>query len=231
MAIDKIVPSVEAAVAGVRDGATVLISGFGSAGVPTELVDALTAQGARDLTVVSNNAGVSEVGLGGLIAAGRVRRVICSYPRTSGSKIFEQFYAAGKIELELVPQGTMSERMRAAAAGLGGFYTPTGVGTELAAGKEVREIDGRAYVFEAPLKGDIALVLAQQADRWGNLTYNKSARNFGPVMATAAKLTVAQVDHIVELGALDPEHIVTPGIFVQRLVCVPRRPANATQEA
>lgn len=221
VAINKIVSDRQAAVAGVKDGATVLISGFGAAGVPTDLIHALLDQGARDLTVVSNNAGAGQNGLSALLREGRVRRIVCSYPRTSGSVVFEQLYEAGKIELELVPQGTLSERMRAAGAGLGGFYTPVGVGTQLAEGKEVRELDGRRYVFEKPIKGDLALVQCQKADRWGNLLYNKSARNFGPVMAMAAALTVVEAREIVELGAIDPETVVTPGIFVDRVIHIP----------
>jgi 3-oxoadipate CoA-transferase alpha subunit len=186
--------------------------------MPTELLNALRDQGATDLTIVSNNAGVGREGIGGLLSDGRIRKVICSYPRSGGSVIFEEMWAAGKVELEVVPQGTLSERIRAAGAGIGAFYTPTGVGTQLAEGKEVREIDGRLQVLEYPLKGDVAFVLAKRGDRWGNLTYNKSARNFGPVMAPAAELTVVQVHEIVELGELDPETIVTPSIFVDRVV-------------
>jgi 3-oxoadipate CoA-transferase alpha subunit len=218
MAINKIVNSFGEAVAGVKDGATILVSGFGGAGMPTELLNALRDQGATDLTIVSNNAGVGREGIGGLLSDGRIRKVICSYPRSGGSVIFEEMWAAGKVELEVVPQGTLSERIRAAGAGIGAFYTPTGVGTQLAEGKEVREIDGRLQVLEYPLKGDVAFVLAKRGDRWGNLTYNKSARNFGPVMAPAAELTVVQVHEIVELGELDPEIIVTPSIFVDRVV-------------
>jgi 3-oxoadipate CoA-transferase alpha subunit len=218
MAINKIVNSFGEAVAGVKDGATILVSGFGGAGMPTELLNALRDQGATDLTIVSNNAGVGREGIGGLLSDGRIRKVICSYPRSGGSVIFEEMWAAGKVELEVVPQGTLSERIRAAGAGIGAFYTPTGVGTQLAEGKEVREIDGRLQVLEYPLKGDVAFVLAKRGDRWGNLTYNKSARNFGPVMAPAAELTVVQVHEIVELGELDPETIVTPSIFVDRVV-------------
>ena len=218
MAINKIVNSFGEAVAGVKDGATILVSGFGGAGMPTELLNALRDQGATDLTIVSNNAGVGREGIGGLLSDGRIRKVICSYPRSGGSVIFEEMWAAGKVELEVVPQGTLSERIRAAGAGIGAFYTPTGVGTQLAEGKEVREIDGRLQVLEYPLKGDVAFVLAKRGDRWGNFTYNKSARNFGPVMAPAAELTVVQVHEIVELGELDPETIVTPSIFVDRVV-------------
>jgi 3-oxoadipate CoA-transferase, alpha subunit len=218
MAINKIMTNFEDAVAGVKDGATILVSGFGGAGMPTELLNALRDQGATDLTIVSNNAGVGREGIGGLLSEGKIRKVICSYPRSGGSVIFEEMWAAGKVELEVVPQGTLSERIRAAGAGIGAFYTPTAVGTQLAEGKEVREINGRLQVLEYPLKGDVAFVLAKTADRWGNLTYNKSARNFGPVMAPAADLTIVQVHEIVELGALDPETIVTPSIFVDRVV-------------
>src|SRR5258706_14987315 len=218
--IDKIVGSLEAAVADVRDGATVLCAGCGAVGARDELIDALQAQGARDLVIVANNAGNGRTGLAGLIASGHVRKVICSYPRSTDSTAFDDAYKAGKIELELVPQGTISERMRCAAAGLGGFYSPVGVGTKLAEGKETREIDGRLHVFEKPLKGDIALLKADRADRWGNLTYRKSARNFNPVMAMAAELTVVEVDQMVELGDMDPEAVVTPSIFVDRIVVV-----------
>jgi len=218
MAINKIMNDFETAVAGVKDGSTILVSGFGGAGMPTELLNALRDQGATDLTIVSNNAGVGREGIGGLLSEGKVKKVICSYPRSGGSVIFEEMWAAGKVELEVVPQGTLSERIRAAGAGIGAFYTPTGVGTQLAEGKEVRKINGRDQVLEYPLKGDVAFVLAKAADRWGNLIYNKSARNFGPVMAPAADLTVVQVHEIVELGALDPEAIVTPSIFVDRVV-------------
>lgn len=218
MAINKIMNDFETAVAGVKDGSTILVSGFGGAGMPTELLNALRDQGATDLTIVSNNAGVGREGIGGLLSEGKVKKVICSYPRSGGSVIFEEMWAAGKVELEVVPQGTLSERIRAAGAGIGAFYTPTGVGTQLAEGKEVRKINGRDQVLEYPLKGDVAFVLAKAADRWGNLIYNKSARNFGPVMAPAADLTVVQVHDIVELGALDPEAIVTPSIFVDRVV-------------
>ena len=218
MAINKIMNDFETAVSGVKDGSTILVSGFGGAGMPTELLNALRDQGATDLTIVSNNAGVGREGIGGLLSEGKVKKVICSYPRSGGSVIFEEMWAAGKVELEVGPQGTLSERIRAAGAGIGAFYTPTGVGTQLAEGKEVRKINGRDQVLEYPLKGDVAFVLAKAADRWGNLIYNKSARNFGPVMAPAADLTVVQVHEIVELGALDPEAIVTPSIFVDRVV-------------
>ena len=220
--IDKTFPSPADALAGVRDGATVMIGGFGGAGQPAELIDALIAQGARELTIVNNNAGNGETGLAALLKAGRVRKIVCSFPRQADSQVFDALYRAGRIELELVPQGNLAERIRAAGAGIGGFFTPTGYGTELARGKEVRELDGRMQVFETPLHADFALIKAERGDRWGNLVYRKAARNFGPVMAMAAKVTVASVHEVVELGALDPEHIVTPGIFVQRVVPVPR---------
>lgn len=226
--LDKRVKSLTEAVAGVRDGATVLIGGFGNAGIPVELIHALIDQGARDLTVVSNNAGSGRTDLAALLAAGRVRKIVCSFPKTSGSVAFEELYAAGRIELELVPQGTLTERIRAGGAGIGGFYTPTAVGTMLAAGKEVRRFDGRDYVLEKPIKGDVALIRAERADRWGNLVFHASARNFGPVMASAAEITAVQAREIVELGALDPEAIATPGIFVHRVVCVPN-PQQAGQ--
>jgi 3-oxoadipate CoA-transferase alpha subunit len=220
--IDKIAPSVEAALAGVRDGATVMIGGFGGAGQPGELIDALIAQGAKELTIVNNNAGNGETGLAALLKTGRVKKIICSFPRQVDSQVFDGLYRAGKLELELVPQGNLAERIRAAGAGIGGFFTPTGYGTELARGKETREIDGRMYVLEAPIHADVALIKAERGDRWGNLVYRKTARNFGPIMAMAAKLTVASVHEVVPLGALDPEVIVTPGIFVQRVVRVAR---------
>jgi 3-oxoadipate CoA-transferase alpha subunit len=218
--IDKIVASLAAAVHDIKDGSVVLCAGFGAVGAPDELIDALVAQGARELTVVSNNAGNGRTGLAGLIASGHVRKVICSFPRSSDSTAFDEAYKAGKIELELVPQGTISERMRCAAAGLGGFYSPVGVGTRLAEGKETREIDGKLYMLEMPLKGDVALLKADRADRWGNLTYRKSARNFNPTMAMAAALSIVQVREIVALGSLDPECIPTPGIFVDRVVAL-----------
>jgi 3-oxoadipate CoA-transferase alpha subunit len=209
------------AVAGIRDGSVVAISGFGDAGNPTELVHALIDQGARELTVINNNAGNGHVGLAALIGAGRVRKMICSYPRSSHSVVFEEFYRAGRIELETVPQGTLAERLRAAGAGIAGFYTPTAVGTPLADGKEVRRIDGRDYVLERPLRADYALVKAEVGDRWGNLTYRLSARNFGPVMCMAAATTVAQVRRLAPLGGIDAEQVVTPGVFVHRIVEVP----------
>ena len=216
--IDKIVPDVEAAVAGVADGSTVMVGGFGMAGMPSALIDGLIAQGAKDLTIVCNNAGNGETGLAALLKARRVRKVICSFPRQSDSYVFDALYRAGEIELELVPQGNLAERIRAAGAGIGGFFTPTGFGTELAKGKETRRIDGRDYVLEYPIKADLALVKALKADRWGNLVYRMTARNFGPIMAPAARVCVVQVDQVVELGGLDPEAVVTPGIFVQRVV-------------
>jgi len=219
--INRIVQSMAEALAGIRDGAIVLIGGFGSIGQPNALIDGLIEQGARDLTVVANNAGVGHTGLARLLETGRVRKIICSYPRTSDPVVFESLYREGRIELEVMPQGTMAERMRAAGAGIPAFYTPTSVGTKLAEGKELREFSGRQYVLEEALAGDVALIEAWEADRWGNLTYRSSARNFNPVMATAAALTIAQAQHIVELGALDPETIGTPGIFVDRVVHVP----------
>jgi 3-oxoadipate CoA-transferase, alpha subunit len=219
--INKIVQSMAEAVAGVRDGSLVLIGGFGSIGQPNALIEGLIEQGAKDLTIVANNAGVGHNGLARLMEVGRVRKIICSYPRTSDPVVFEELYRAGRIELEVMPQGTMAERMRAAGAGIPAFYTPTSVGTLLAEGKELREFSGRQYVLETALAGDVALIEAWEADRWGNLTYRSSARNFNPVMAMAAKLTIAQAQHIVDLGTLDPEKVATPGIFVQRVVHVP----------
>lgn len=223
--IDKTVSSVEAAVADIHDGATIMIGGFGAAGQPAELIDALIAQGATDLTIVNNNAGNGEVGLAALLKARRVRKILCSFPRQVDSQVFDALYRAGEIELELVPQGNLAERIRAAGAGIGAFYTRTGFGTELARGKETRVIDGRDYVLEYPIHADFALIKALKADRWGNLVYRKSARNFGPVMATAARCTVAQVSEIVDLGGLDPEVVVTPGIHVKRVVRVARESA------
>jgi 3-oxoadipate CoA-transferase, alpha subunit len=216
--INKQVSSIAAALEGIRDGATILSAGFGAVGAPDDLLDGLLAMGVHDLVVVSNNAGSGTRGLAALIDAGLVRKVICSFPRTDDPRAFDAAYKAGRIELELVPQGIISERMRAAAAGLGGFYSPVGVGTKLADGKEVREIDGKRYVFEKPLRGDVALLRAHRADRWGNLAYRKSARNFNPVMAMAAELTVVQTRQMVELGDIDPECVHTPGIFVDRVV-------------
>lgn len=218
--IDKILESPAAALADVPDGATILIGGFGNAGMPSALIDALIAQGAKNLTVVNNNAGNADAGLAALIAARRVKKVICSFPRQTDSWHFDKAWRAGELELELVPQGTLAERIRAAGAGVGGFYTPTAFGTKLAEGKETRRIDGRDYVLEMPIRGDYALIKADRGDRWGNLAYRKTARNFGPIMAAAAKCTVAQVRETVALGAIDPEYVVTPGIFVQRVVKV-----------
>ena len=220
--IDKIALSVDAALAGLQDGATVMVGGFGGAGQPAELIDGLIRHGARDLTIVNNNAGNGEVGLAALLKTGRVRKIICSFPRQVDSQVFDALYRAGQIELELVPQGNLAERMRAAGAGIGAFYCPTGVGTLLAEGKEVRNIDGRDYVLEYPIRGDVALIGAHTAERAGNLVYRKTARNFGPVMATAAALTIAQVSRVVDPGELDPETVVTPGIFVDRIVEVSR---------
>jgi 3-oxoadipate CoA-transferase alpha subunit len=221
--IDKTVPDAATAVAGIRDGATVLIGGFGRAGQPVELIDALIDQGAGDLTIVSNNAGNGDVGLAALLSKRRVRRIICSFPRQHDSWVFDGLYRAGEIELEIVPQGNLAERIRAAGAGIGAFFSPTGVGTQLAEGKEARTIDGRDYVLEYPIRADVALISAFRADRWGNLVFRETARNFGPVMATAATTTIVQVDEIVPLGALDPEAVVTPGLFVDRVVAVGER--------
>ena len=231
--INKIAASVADALADVKDGAVVLVGGFGSAGVPDELIDGLIAQGAKDLTVVNNNAGNGETGLAALLKTGRVRKIICSFPRQADSHVFDGLYRAGKLELELVPQGNLAERIRAAGAGIGAFFSPTGYGTELAknadgSAKETRQINDKYYVLEMPIYGDVALIKAEQGDRWGNLTYRMAARNFGPVMATAAQKTVATVHEIVELGALDPESIVTPGIFVSQIVKIDR---VATQAA
>jgi 3-oxoadipate CoA-transferase, alpha subunit len=206
------------AVKEVKDGDTVLVGGFGMAGMPVELIDALIEHGAGDLTIVSNNAGNGDTGLAALLAAGRVRKMVCSFPRQADSWVFDGLYRAGRIELELVPQGNLAERMRAAGAGIGAFYCPTGVGTPIAEGRETRVIDGREYVLEYPIHGDVALIRAHVADRLGNLVYRKTARNFGPVMATAAKVTIAQVSTIVDVGKLDPEAVVTPSIYVNRLV-------------
>ncbi|WP_284945418.1 3-oxoacid CoA-transferase subunit A [Acidisoma cladoniae] len=219
--IDKIVGSVASALEGIADGATVLVGGFGAVGQPDVLIEGLIEQGARDLTIVANNAGAGRVGLAKLLDAGRVRKIICSFPRSAGSVVFEELFKAGRLELEIVPQGTLAERIRAAGAGVGAFYTPTSYGTKLSDKKETREIGGRHQVLEYALPGDVALVEAWEADRWGNCTFRKSGRNFNPVMATAAALTVVQAQHIVPLGSLDPEVIVTPGIFVNRVVHVP----------
>ena len=214
----KIRDSIESALADIHDGATIMIGGFGLAGQPQELIDGLVNRGAKDLTIVNNNAGNGEVGLALLIKSGFVKKIICSFPRQSDSYIFDEAYLAGKIELEVVPQGNLAERIRAAGAGIGGFFTPTGFGTLLAEGKETRTIDGKNYVFELPIHADFALIKAHKADPLGNLVYRKTARNFGPVMATAAKTTIVQVSQVVETGSLDPETIITPGIFVNRII-------------
>ncbi len=216
--IDKRVKSLEEAVAGIDDGAVVLIGGFGQVGSPTDLIHALIDQGAKDLTVVNNNAGNAHIGLAALLETGRVRKIICTYPRSTDSEVITNLYRDGKIELEIVPQGTLSERLRSAGAGIGGFYTRTTIGTPMADGKEVKTIDGKDYVLEFPLSADVALVKAEMGDRWGNLTYYKAARNFGPLMCMAARTTIVQVHKIVDLGSIDPEHVVTPGIFVDRIV-------------
>lgn len=220
--IDKRVATAAQALAGLKDGATILVGGFGQVGHPMALIDGLIEQGAKDLTIVCNNAGVGRSGLPRLMKLGRVRKIVCSYPRTA--EVFSELYAAGKLELEITPQGTLAERIRAAGAGIGGFFTRTGAGTLLAHGKEAREIDGATYVLEKPLKGDVALIEAWKADRWGNLTYRGSGRNFNPVMATAAELTVVQVQEVQELGAIDANDVVTPGIFVDRVVEIPYEP-------
>lgn len=229
--INKIAASVAEALSGIQDGATVLIGGFGTAGIPNELIDGLIDQGARELTVVNNNAGNGDTGLAALLKTGRVRKIVCSFPRQVDSYVFDELYRSGKLELELVPQGNLAERLRAAGAGVGAFFTPTGYGTELAKNndgspKETREIGGKHYVLEYPIYGDVALIKAEAGDRWGNLIYRKAARNFGPVMATAAKRTIATVHDIAELGSLDPEAIVTPGIHVTKIVQIAR---SATQ--
>ena len=216
--IDKRVASLREAIAGIKSGAAVMIGGFGSSGIPFELIEALRQHGADDLTVISNNAGSHEIGIATLLRDRLVRKVVCTYPRSQGSVWFEKLYEEGAIELELMPQGTFAERMRAAGAGLGGFFTPTGYGTKLAEGKETREIDGVGYVLEPPLKADVALIKAHKGDKWGNLAYNTAGRNFNPVMAMAAEVTVAEVEHLVELGDLNPESVATPGVFVNRVV-------------
>jgi 3-oxoadipate CoA-transferase, alpha subunit len=220
--VDKTVASLEAAVAGIPDGSTIMIGGFGLAGQPSRLIDALIDQGARDLTVINNNAGNGETGLAALLKSRRVRKIICSFPRQADSWVFDQLYRSGQIELEVSPQGNLAERIRAAGAGIGAFFTPTGYGTLLAEGKETRVIAGRPQVLELALPADFALIKAHRGDRLGNLVYRKAARNFGPIMATASSCTIAEVDEVVEVGALDPEAIATPGIFVHRLVRIPR---------
>lgn len=221
--IDKVWPDVAAAVSGIEDGSVVMISGFGRAGQPVELIDALIELGSEDLTIVNNNAGNGDVGLARLLASGRVRKIICSFPRQADSWVFDDLYRAGEIELELVPQGTLAERIRAAGAGIGGFFTPTGFGTPLAEAKETREIDGKQYVLEHPLRADYALIGGFKADRLGNLVYRKTSRNFGPIMAAAATTSIVQVDEVVAVGELDPEAVVTPGIFIDRVVAVGER--------
>ncbi len=221
--IDKEVTSLTAAMAGIRDGATLMIGGFGMAGMPSELIDALIETGARDLTIVNNNAGNGETGLAALLKTKRVRKIVCSFPRQSDSYVFDALYHAGEIELELVPQGNLAERISAAGSGIGAFFTPTGYGTLLAEGKETRTIAGKDYVLEYPIHADFALIKAFRADRWGNLIYRKGARNFGPIMARAAATTIVQVDEIAPLGELNPESIVTPGIFVHRVIAIPSR--------
>jgi 3-oxoadipate CoA-transferase, alpha subunit len=225
--INKLFDTCAAAVADIGDGATVMIGGFGTAGLPNELTQALIERGVGGLTIVNNNAGNGDAGLAALIAKGRVKKIICSFPRQTDSWHFDKAYHEGRLELELVPQGNLAERIRAAGAGIGGFFTPTGYGTELAKGKETRQIDGRWYVFESPIHADFALIKAERGDRWGNLSYRKTARNFGPIMAMAAKTTVATVHEIVELGSFDPETVVTPGLFVQRVVKIERAVTQA----
>jgi len=223
MSRTRVLESADEAVAGIEDGATVLVGGFGLAGMPFDLIDALIRQGAGSLTIVANNAGNGEVGLAALLKAGRVRKVVCSFPRQADSYVFDDLYLSGEIELEVVPQGNLAERMRAAGAGIGGFYSPTAVGTPLADGRESRRIDDRDYLLEYPIRGDYALIAAHRADRLGNLVYRKTARNFGPVMATAAATTIVQVDEVLETGGIDPEAVVTPSIYVDRVVAVRRR--------
>lgn len=225
--INKVFPSIASALEGIQDGATILIGGFGTAGIPVELIDGLRELGPRELTLVNNNAGNGESGLASLLKAGMVRKIICSFPRQVDSYVFDDLYRAGKLELELVPQGTLAERIRAAGAGIGAFFCPTGYGTELAKGKETRIIRGKPHVLEEAIHGDVALIKAECGDRWGNLTYRKSARNFGPIMATAATLSIATVHRVAALGELDPEAIVTPGIYVDRIVQVEHRPTVA----
>ncbi|MBQ0761522.1 3-oxoacid CoA-transferase subunit A [Marinobacter psychrophilus] len=216
--INKICESLRAAVADIEDGSVVMIGGFGNSGIPMQLIEALRLHGARELTIISNNAGTAEEGIASLLRDGLVRKMVCSFPRSSGSIWFERLYEEGKIELELVPQGTLAERIRAAGAGLGGVYTPTGYGTRLAEGKETKVINGKGYVLETAMPADVALIKAHRGDAWGNLIYNTAGRNFNPIMATAARITIAEVNAVVEVGELDPEHVVTPGIFVDRVV-------------
>lgn len=220
--INKIINTIAEALSDIADGSTIMIGGFGGAGQPNELIDGLIAQGAKDLIIVNNNAGNGDTGIAALLAAGRVRKIICSFPRQVDSHVFDALYRAGKLDLELVPQGNLAERIRAAGAGIGAFFTPTGFGTELGKGKEVRELNGRMQVLEQPIHADFALIKAERGDRWGNLTYRMTARNFGPVMATAAKITVASVHEVAALGEIDPETVITPGIYVRRVVKIPR---------
>lgn len=229
--IKKAELNLQQVLAQVKDGATILIGGFGAAGQPAELIDGLIERGAKDLTIVSNNAGNGDFGLAKLLQTGAVKKIICSFPRQADSYIFDALYRAGRIELEVVPQGNLACRIQAAGMGLGAIYTPTGYGTLLAEGKETREIDGKDYVLESPIRADVALIKAHKGDRWGNLVYNKSARNFGPIMAMAADLTIAQVNEVVELGELDPEVIVTPGIFVQHVIAIDSNDNNTAQTA
>lgn len=229
--INKAELNLQQVLAQVKDGATILIGGFGAAGQPAELIDGLIERGAKDLTIVSNNAGNGDFGLAKLLQTGAVKKIICSFPRQADSYIFDALYRAGRIELEVVPQGNLACRIQAAGMGLGAIYTPTGYGTLLAEGKETREIDGKDYVLESPIRADVALIKAHKGDRWGNLVYNKSARNFGPIMAMAADLTIAQVNEVVELGELDPEVIVTPGIFVQHVIAIDSNDNNTAQTA
>jgi 3-oxoadipate CoA-transferase alpha subunit len=229
--INKAELNLQQVLAQVKDGATILIGGFGAAGQPAELIDGLIERGAKDLTIVSNNAGNGDFGLAKLLQTGAVKKIICSFPRQADSYIFDALYRAGRIELEVVPQGNLACRIQAAGMGLGAIYTPTGYGTLLAEGKETREIDGKDYVLEYPIRADVALIKAHKGDRWGNLVYNKSARNFGPIMAMAADLTIAQVNEVVELGELDPEVIVTPGIFVQHVIAIDSNDNNTAQTA
>lgn len=216
--INKICESLRAAVADIEDGSVVMIGGFGNSGIPMQLIEALRLHGARELTIISNNAGTAEEGIASLLRDRLVRKIVCSFPRSSGSIWFERLYEEGEIELELVPQGTLAERIRAAGAGLGGVYTPTGYGTRLADGKETKVINGKGYVLETAMPADVALIKAHRGDAWGNLIYNTAGRNFNPIMATAARITIAEVNAVVEVGELDPEHVVTPGIFVDRVV-------------
>lgn len=228
--VNKTIGGAAEAVADIPDGATVMIGGFGVAGQPVELIGALLEQGAKDLVVVNNNAGNGTTGLAALLAAGQVRKIVCSFPRQKDSQIFDELYRASEVELEVVPQGNLAERIRAAGAGIGAFFTPTGYGTMLAEGKETRQIEGRDFVLEYPIKADFALIKALKSDRWGNLVYRKTARNFGPIMAAAATTTVAQVDDVVELGELDPEAVITPGIYVNRVLQLPRKGPAANSD-